>query len=443
MAWNMPERTKLLTGFRLSEWLVKPEDGSISSTPSTTRLEPLLMELLVFLCSRAGQVVSKKDILDGVWGGRFVSDETVKGTLYQLRKALGDNPRQPRFIETLPKRGYRILVQPVPLDRAPDSEAHELYRKGRAALSGAPNPASLKQARLYFERCVQSDPENPGALSGLAYTYILMVSFGLGQAGEFLPRARMAALRAHELAPDLAEPHLALAVALFLEDHDFAGAEKEFRSAIQLDPSDPWTRCWYARFLSAHKRHDEAIAESRRALERDTLSLPMRRELLMTLFLARRYDETIAEAQHLFDIHPNMPDVHLGLVWVYYLLGQDRKAFEAFRTGIRLLGIAPPLIARAQDAFDQGGMPALFQLWIQVLEQEAAMGHAAQNDLLGLYALLGDKDRCFDLMERAYEGGNPYLMWLAVSPLFDNLRSDSRYSQFLERLGLSPLFPNQ
>src|ERR1041385_4936552 len=101
------ERTRLLAGFRLAEWIVRPEDGSISSAGCTMRLEPLLMDVLVFLCSRAVQVVPKQDVLNTVWGGRFVSDETVKGSFYQLRKALGDNPRQPRFIETLPKRGYR------------------------------------------------------------------------------------------------------------------------------------------------------------------------------------------------------------------------------------------------------------------------------------------------------------------------------------------------
>lgn len=100
------ERARLAAGFRLAEWVVRPEDGSLSSPEGTARLEPLVMDLLVFLCSRAGQVVPKKDLLDAVWGGRFVSDETVKGSLYQLRKALGDNPRQPRLLETIPKRRY-------------------------------------------------------------------------------------------------------------------------------------------------------------------------------------------------------------------------------------------------------------------------------------------------------------------------------------------------
>src|SRR5262249_61840576 len=113
---NMSEGTRLRAGFQLGKWLVRPQDGSLSAPARTARIEPLLMELLVCLCSRAGQVVSKQELIDAVWGGRFVSDETIKASLYQLRKALDDSSRQPRFIETLPKRGYRMMVQPAPLE---------------------------------------------------------------------------------------------------------------------------------------------------------------------------------------------------------------------------------------------------------------------------------------------------------------------------------------
>src|SRR5579871_999444 len=131
----MIERQRLAHGFRLAEWTVRPEDGSISSSTFSTRLEPQLMQLLVYLCSRAKQVVPKQDVVDAVWNGRFVSDETIKSSFHQLRKALGDNPRQPRFIETLPKRGYRISMEPQPLSGVTVSEAEELAKKGHAAVS--------------------------------------------------------------------------------------------------------------------------------------------------------------------------------------------------------------------------------------------------------------------------------------------------------------------
>jgi len=438
------ERTALSPGFRLAEWEVRPEDGSLRSPQAAHRLEPLLMALLVFLASRAGQVVSKQQLLEAVWEGRFVSDETIKGSLYQLRKALGDDPRRPRFVETLPKRGYRLLVPPVPLvplaaapiAPGPDGTAEDLHQKGRAALSGQPGPAALQQARLYFERAVQSAPDHAAAWSGLARTYLLMVLLGLGRGSEILPRARDAASRAVELDPERAEAHVALGAVRFLHDHDFAAAEAELRRAVDLAPGDALAHRWYARLLSTLGRHDEALAEARMALAADPLSLPVRRDLIEVAFLARRYAEALAESRQLFDIDPHLPDVQLGLVWIYALQGKEPEAYDAFRRGLDLLGVGPPILERARAAFESGGLQAVLRLWAELLEHEAELGQKNQIDLLNLYALLGERERCFALLERAYAEGNPYLLALSVSPVFDSLRTDPRYARLLERLGL-------
>lgn len=152
----MIDRKRLARGFRLAGWIVKPEDGSLTSGSVSTRLEPQLMDLLVYLCSRAREVVAKRDVLDAVWGGRFVSDDTVKSSFYQLRKALGDDSRAPKILETLPKRGYRILIDPEPLDAETS-----LFEKGRAALMAAADPAAFKQARLYLEKFLETGPDHP------------------------------------------------------------------------------------------------------------------------------------------------------------------------------------------------------------------------------------------------------------------------------------------
>ena len=332
------------------------------------------MQLLVFLCSRAKQVVPKQDLVDAVWNGRFVSEETIKGSFHQLRKALGDNSRQPRFIETLPKLGYRVLIEPQPLSGVTRTEAQELAQKGHAALSEQPTEASLKQARLYFERALETEPENAAALSGLARAYVLMTMLGTGSAAELLPRAKVAASRALEVDPTLAGPHLALAVVYLLHDRDAAASEREFRIAVERNPDDSFTHIWYARFLTAQNRSEEAIAEGRRALEADPLSLTARREFLNVLFAARRYDETIAEARRFLDINPASPDVHLGLVWIYLLQGKEQPAFEAFLAGLKGLGVAAPLLDQARETFRRGGMPAILRQWVELLERNAALG---------------------------------------------------------------------
>jgi len=438
---NMTGGAGLRAGFQLGEWLVRPQDGSLSAPAGAARIEPLLMELLVCLCSRAGQVVSKQDLIDAVWGGRFVSDETIKSSLYQLRKALDDSPRKPRFIETLPKRGYRMLVQPASLSlnstsTAGKTEAEDLLRKGHELLSGQPNAASLKQARLYFERATQADPSSAEALAALAHTYILAVYVGLESGSELFPRAQAAATRAVELDSNLAEAHVALGAVQLVQKYDFNSAEKEFQTAIRLKPEDPAAHCWYARLLSAQGKHAEAVAEVRRALQTDPLSLPVRRDLLEALFMARRYDETIAEAQHLFDLSPSSPEIQLGLVWIYHVQKREKEAFSSLVAGLTSLGVAAPLQERAQKAFQRSGMDAVLRLWVEVLEQQKSVGQKADADLLVLHALLGNKDRFFDLLEEAHQVRSPFLLRLPVSPVFDSLRSDRRYSRFVKRLGL-------
>lgn len=424
----MTDRERLARGFRLGEWTVKPEDGSLKASGKSARLEPQVMDLLVYLCSRAGQVVPKQDVLDTVWGGRFVSDDTVKGCFYQLRKALGDDSREPKIIETLPKRGFRILVTPSVLDGEPD-----LYAKGRAALA-AETPASLKQARLYFDRFLEIEPDHPAALAGLARTLVAMGALGFG--GEAWAEAQKAAARAVELDPKLAEAHLVLAAVRAVHEHDLKGALRELDTAIELSPSDPAALRWRARALAAQGHFDAAVADSGRALDADPLSVPAHRDFLETLLFARRYDQLAEEARRLFEIAPSAADIHLGMVWLYYIQNQHQQAFDAFISGLQGLGVLPAQIEHARDAFHSGGMPQILRLWAALLENEASIGHKTHNDLITLYALLGDADRSFKLIEATFAQGNPFLLSLAVSPLFDNLRGDPRYPQWLARLGL-------
>ena len=110
---RVPPRDRDKRDFRLGDWLVQPSLGRISTSEGEVQLEPRVMDLLVYLAEHAGAVLTRRRILDEVWGQEFVSDSTISGTLAKLRGALGDDARQPRFVETLSKRGYRLLLRPV------------------------------------------------------------------------------------------------------------------------------------------------------------------------------------------------------------------------------------------------------------------------------------------------------------------------------------------
>ncbi len=97
--------------FELGEWEVRPRNNELVSGRGTRHLEPMVMDLLVFMTASAPEVVSKNAIIDTVWEGRFISEGTLTNTIAELRRVLGDDARHPRFIETIPKRGYRVVAE--------------------------------------------------------------------------------------------------------------------------------------------------------------------------------------------------------------------------------------------------------------------------------------------------------------------------------------------
>ena len=183
-------------------------------------------------------------------------------------------------------------------------------------------------------------------------------------------------------------------------------------------------------------RHEEAISASRSALRVDPLSLIARRGLIEVLLAARRYDETVEEANRFLGMAPHSPEIYLGLAWVYFLKGDQRKAFLSVREGLRLLGTAPAVLGEAEDAFDRGGMLTVFEWWAKLLEKQVALGQQS-IDLLVLYALMGEHDKCLEQLQLAATQFHEVVLWVPTSPLFDSVRFDTRYEAFVRQLGFA------
>jgi adenylate cyclase len=311
--------------------------------------------------------------------------------------------------------------------------ATDLFRKGAALLSGQPSAAALKQARLYLERAIESDPDHAESGAALAHTYIHLVTFALGKGQDLLPRAKTLAARASENDPKLSSARLALGITRLLCDWEVAEAEKSFRNAIALDSGDSAPHRWLARLLSFNNMHTEAVAEARAALQADPLSLGVRRDLVETLFLARSYEEAIAEGQLLLQMSAQAADVQLGLSWIYYTVGDMDRAYDAIYEGFKAQGTSKAVLARVERSFRRGGIRSVLQLWMQLLQSQAEVGQVSL-DLLILCSLMEERDRAFELTDRLVEQCHPSLLLLPTSPLFDNLRTDPRFRRVLQQL---------
>jgi len=120
---------------RIGHWLIEPELNSISGSGRSVHLEPKVMEVLLCLAERPGKVVSKQDLISTVWSDAFVTDDVLTRAISELRRVLDDEPKQPQFIETIPKRGYRLIHQVKTFGRA-GSNGDEQSRETNVIFSG-------------------------------------------------------------------------------------------------------------------------------------------------------------------------------------------------------------------------------------------------------------------------------------------------------------------
>lgn len=132
----------MLSEFRLGSWLIQPSLNTIKGNGTSIRLEPKVLSVLVQLAERQGEVVSKEELMRAVWADACVTDDTLTRCIYELRKVLEDDVKEPRFIQTIPRRGYR-LISPVDFERAPVAPSNG-KQAGREIFEGA-NPASTSK----------------------------------------------------------------------------------------------------------------------------------------------------------------------------------------------------------------------------------------------------------------------------------------------------------
>ncbi len=326
--------------------------------------------------------------------------------------------------------------QRVEMKATGDAEAYNLYLLGRYQLNKW-SGAEVQKAIEYFQEAVAKDPGYAVAYAGLADAYeLLSIGFGSKPPVEYLAQAKTMALKALEMDDSLAEAHTSLAYARWLGDLDWTGAEREFKRALELKSSYVMAHEWYAEYLAALGRHDEALAAIKRAQQLDPLSVPVNRAVGWVVYYSRRYDQAIEELRKALGMDPDFLGARLVLWWALVAQGAYEEAIADIRTQVERPGLRTMkklMLAYASAAAgnreEAGGI-----LW----ELEPKL---ATDDRLALlsalvFTAMDTKDRAFEQLERAYQIREPGLLFLRVAPWADPLRSDRRYTTLLEKLGL-------
>lgn len=377
-----------------------------------------------------------------VWAQNF--DRDLKNLL-EIEDELGQTLAQSVRLNLNPERQVELSKM-----RTPNPEAYDLYLKGRYYWNQR-TPAGMKQSIGYFQEAIKKDPEFSMAYAGLAEAYNLSYNFGLYSAKESSLQAKAAATKALELDPSIAEAHTALGKVKSHYDFDFPGAEREFLKAIELNPNSANAHFFYSNsYLLPMGRVAEAIAENKKALEVDPLSLPMNSFLGQMYAFAGDYDGAYKQFQHTIKMNPNFLLAHSFLSGVLQQQGRYKESIQEFEKSQLLMGVssagAANEAARKLDAFDKGGERGYWEYLLQKALQDrqgSPTTHLPHADILGptgiaaIYAKLGDNDNAFLWLDRAYEEREGQILTLLkVDPPFDSLRNDPRYGAFLRKMGL-------
>ena len=314
-------------------------------------------------------------------------------------------------------------------------EAFREYLRGRHALEKRAYD-DFQQAIARFKHAIDLDPTYALAYVGLAESYLLLGDYAYAPPKETFPLARAAALRALEIDDTLAEAHATLAYAKRLYDWDVEGAERDFRRAIELNPNLAAARHRYGWHLIRQGRFDEALGEIRRAEQLDPLSPIIKSNVGVFLYFARDYDAAIAQLRRVVATDPEFLQGRRKLAWAYEAKGMGREAVAEWLRVEEMLKLPPDKMARLRAACEAEGLPGYWRVAAELDRQNREQYYVPADFPASYYARLGDRDRAFEWLERAFEERSVGLTLLKVSPVYDNLRADPRYEQLLRRLNL-------
>jgi serine/threonine-protein kinase len=314
-------------------------------------------------------------------------------------------------------------------------EAYTWYLRGRYFQSRR-TEEGLKTSIEYFERAIEKDPLYALACSGLADSYNLLAIYGYLSPREAYPKVKMAATTALEMDESLSEAHTSLAFTRHRFDWDWSGAEKEFKRAIQSNPSYASAYHWYSLLLRQMGRAEESFAAIKRAQELDPLSLVINTDLGTHFYYARQYDQAIAYHQKTLEMNPNFARVYIDLGTAYEQKGMYKEAIAAFQKGVLLSGGNSLIMASLGHAYAVSGRREEAQKILRELQDQTKQRYVLPYAIALIYMGLDEKDRTFEWLEKAYEERSGWLVFLNISPLFDPLRDDSRFGQLLKKIGL-------
>ncbi|HXC70196.1 MAG TPA: tetratricopeptide repeat protein [Pyrinomonadaceae bacterium] len=312
-------------------------------------------------------------------------------------------------------------------------EAYNLYLRGRFFWNKYSKEWVLKAIEV-FQEAIQIDSYYALAYCGLADAYFRLSNVHFPPR-EVMPKAKEAAFRAAEIDDNLAEAHSSLGLVKVYYDHDWIGAEAEFRKAIKLDPNLVSAHQRYGSYLTFMGRFEESIRHYETALELDPFSLQINMNLATTYYLRGEYDRAINHLNKTSELEPNYMPTHFVLGSAYVQQGRLEEAIEEFKFIYKMDEEAYIALGFMGYAYALNGQRAEAETLLSILQDIAERKYISPYSLLLIHLAIGPLERVFQLLEQLYQERNDWLVWLKVSPELKNVRNDPRFQDLLRRIG--------
>ncbi|MDQ3750260.1 MAG: protein kinase [Acidobacteriota bacterium] len=317
-----------------------------------------------------------------------------------------------------------------------NNEAYQLYLKGRYHFAKRTKD-DMQRSIEYFQQAGRLDPNFALAYASIAEYYNVMPFYAYLSPKEAFPQAKAAAQRALEIDPTLAEAHTALAYYLATYEWNWAEAERSFKRAIELDPNNSGAHFRYGQlYLSPLGRHDEAIAELRRAIELEPLALITGTNLAEAYMRAGQNDRALEQARKTYELEPNFPVLRYALGQAYITNGMYTEAIALSEKALQAEPTNKQMLRVAGYSYAKQGHRQEAEEVIKRFRDIAKTQYVMSYYIASIYAALGDKEKAFAELEKAYEQRDWELHRLKVDPLMNPLRDDPRFKDLLKRMNL-------
>jgi TolB-like protein len=385
--------------------------------------------------------------MDGseLWGQQYTP---TAADVLEVQRQIVEQLIQKLRVSLTPYQRTRISAR-----RTVNAEAYQQYLRGRYQWN-LYSPEAWERALEYFSAAIKIDPGYAPAWTGVADSYYQMASLVLPPR-EAMPKAKAAAMRALELDETLAEVHASLGMIKAQYDWDGPGAEKEFRRAIELNPSYAIAHQRYGILLHEHVRFDEALVELNRAQELDPLTLFVGATAAWPLHCRGQYDAAAKQIEKMLDMYPKDKELlgylHLIRAESFLERGMERQAVEEYIQSQSSCGASPETIAALRTAYETSGMKGYWQKSVDLEEEKYRKEsdeaqHAGRFiprplQLAKLYARIEGWDKAFAALETSFENRDENLLFIRAESIrraspWREIKSDPRFISLLRRMGL-------